>query len=286
MTRYIVKVKGRNAASIAARMVADLSEPIRHPSLTTRAAPPEQQQLEDDLRERAAALFRRLVDDYPIDAISASIGGKTPGFTAISAAVGEWFESNPGEAWTEELQDTIVDHYIRTFNTRGKMTADELGLVGAFDLKNPEMIQSLQDLGAERVTGINDETKQRLTAQLVEGSEAGEGVVKLGERLRTVMTEMSERRSELIAATETATAWGIASQESYERNGIEQKRWISTRDAKTTEECRANDAASPIAIDAEFPSGDAYPPRFPGCRCSLAPVIEGYETPSKPWMGE
>lgn len=238
------------------------------------------------MRDDVSAHFTRLADAYPIDTVVKQVSGQAEIDPAeVERIVAEWFASNPGEQWSQELTDILVEHYRATYQVFGQLALDDLSITASFDLQNPRQIQLLQELGAERVTGIDKETRRTITNQLVEGVTAGEGVEELGRRIRTHIDDMSVRRSELIATTEIASAAGMASLETYRQNGVEQKGWITAGDDKVTEGCQENEDASPIAIDASFPSGHDAPPRFPGCRCAVSPVISDYSVPAEPWTG-
>lgn len=86
---------------------------------------------------------------------------------------------------------------------------------------------------------------------------------------------VSEARADLIAQTEIARVNGLASLETYAEAAalglaVEKAWWAEPGCCAA---CRANAEAGPIALDADFPSGDAATPAHPGCRCVVAPVV-------------
>lgn len=255
----------------------------------TRAVAPhdaERRELEDELRDIVGGHFTRLAGDYPVGTVVEQVSGLSEIDQAeVERIVAEWFAEHPGQQWSQELTDIMVEHYRMTFNVIGQLALDDLSITGSFELKNPRMLELLDELGAERVTGIDAETRRTIVNRLVDGVTAGEGVEQLGRRIRAHIDDMSVRRAQLIAVTETATAAGMASLETYERNGVEQKGWITAGDDKVTEGCQANADASPLKMGASFPSGHDAPPRFPGCRCAVTPILDGYTAPDKAWTG-
>jgi SPP1 gp7 family putative phage head morphogenesis protein len=157
----------------------------------------------------------------------------------------------------------------------------EAGLRIAFDIDNPEAVQFLRDYGAQRVTMINDTTRDYIRTLMVEGMEQGTSYTEMARQLRARFAEFSapkpqrhlRNRAELVAVTETANAYGTAQRQAAERiqrEGIRmQHRWITTGDDRVSDGCRQNAAAGWIPMAQAFPSGDYHEPRFPGCRCAV-----------------
>lgn len=105
--------------------------------------------------------------------------------------------------------------------------------------------------------------------------------------------EGSLSRAEIIGATETTGAWTGAKVDTYSRNGVSMKVWVTTADpdpgAGATGEtpCRDNAYASPIPVDAAFPSGDQAPPAHTKCGCDVAPGSDPSELAmAEPWTGD
>lgn len=74
--------------------------------------------------------------------------------------------------------------------------------------------------GAAKVTGINQTTKDGIANIVAQGIEAGMGAAELGNAIED-WTGFDEYRSELIARTETGTAYNAAALGSYSDYGIE-----------------------------------------------------------------
>ena len=129
----------------------------------------------------------------------------------------------------------------------------------------------LQDLLSSRMTvikDINNTTYDRLGTQLSTALEKGLTNEQTASLLDQVMNDPA--RSLMIARTETARASSIAARNTYETSGVEYVEWLV---AEGCDDCKENEDASPIPIDATFPSGDSEPPAHPNCMCSLSPYV-------------
>lgn len=76
-----------------------------------------------------------------------------------------------------------------------------------------------------------------------------------------------------LSQTEVTRAVSAATLDSYRRDRVPAKGWMTALDQKVCPLCRDNELAGPIGLDEEFPSGDTHPPGHPGgCRCGLIPA--------------
>lgn len=84
----------------------------------------------------------------------------------------------------------------------------------------------------------------------------------------------SPERAELIAHTEVGNINSAASLDSAlsaQDAGVEVlKGWLTAGDDRVEDICRGNAAAGFIALDEDFPSGDAAPLSHPRCRCAIS----------------
>lgn len=81
-----------------------------------------------------------------------------------------------------------------------------------------------------------------------------------------------EGRARRIALTELTRLSGVAALEVYKISEVDFVRWVTEHDAKVCQACRQNAEAGPVAVRADFPSGDAAPPAHPNCRCAIIPT--------------
>jgi hypothetical protein len=85
----------------------------------------------------------------------------------------------------------------------------------------------------------------------------------------------SETRAKRIAQNELAVANRAGARLAIRKsNRATGRAWVTAGDDKVEEDCRANEAASPIGIDEEFPNGDD--PHV-GCRCAIIPWTEALD---------
>jgi len=127
--------------------------------------------------------------------------------------------------------------------------------------------------GATLVKEMDKETKKRLAYVIGRGIDKKRGIQGLSRDLRTVFSDMSKYRSELIARTETANALSQASLDTMSDMGIDGKEWVTAGDDKVSDECLGNEAEGVIPVNQSFSGGVMAPPQHPDCRCTISPAI-------------
>lgn len=145
-----------------------------------------------------------------------------------------------------------------------------VGVDIAFDLDNPYVQEILDEL-AQDIRGITETTKTDIQALLGQQAIEGWSTEELARRLRERGVTESVRRAKVIAQTETARGYTKGALLYYAESGVVSEiEWLATMDDKTTPRCRElNGTRVPLG---ETFDGD-MPPRFPGCRCSVIPVL-------------
>lgn len=83
-------------------------------------------------------------------------------------------------------------------------------------------------------------------------------------------------RALTIAITETNRVVSAATMQRYLDAGLDQQQWITSDPCPT---CQMNNNRI-VQIGQAFPSGHSQPPAHPNCRCSLTPVIDGFDDPT------
>ncbi|MFE9448275.1 phage portal protein [Streptomyces sp. NPDC006739] len=78
-----------------------------------------------------------------------------------------------------------------------------------------------------------------------------------------------EAWADMVAVTEISRAVSAATIDIYQANGIATASWTTAADERTCMPCSINEDAGPMPVGASFPSGAAYPPQHPRCRCCL-----------------
>ena len=150
----------------------------------------------------------------------------------------------------------------------------------SFNLANPRAVAFLEQYGAERVTMINETTRDEIRRMVTRGVEQGLSYDQVAKDITARFREFAvgkpqlhiESRAHLVAVTEAANGYEEGSRSvvgELEAAGIPMEhKWLTVGDERVSDGCRDNQAAGWIANASEFPSGHERPPRFPGCRCT------------------
>lgn len=151
---------------------------------------------------------------------------------------------------------------------------DASSLVGAgnlFDTTTPEIAKFIKERSAFFAKTINATTYDKLTNTLKDGTEAGEDLNALAERVATVYDEAKDYRSVMVARTEVSASANFAGIEAYSQAGVEEIEWFVVD--PNDEDCLMNDGVV-VKIGDEFPSGAIQPPEpHPNCACGTLPVF-------------
>jgi hypothetical protein len=130
--------------------------------------------------------------------------------------------------------------------------------------------QYAAESAAQQVTGINQTTVQRFADAVETAIEDQLGVGGLSRALRSISTDMTKFRADMIAATEIADAFGAAALDKLKDEEIEYKQLILSPDACVI--CESIEAAGPVPVDDSFvdDDGNEYDrsPIHPNCRCA------------------
>lgn len=127
-----------------------------------------------------------------------------------------------------------------------------------------------------KLADVPQEIYDTLKAQLEAGSNAGETEKQLAARVARTLGDLEAGRAETIARTETASAYGTASQDAIEQAGFTHKSWLTADDGKvrTSHEMCQDEGAIPLADT--FSNGLSFPGDPDGdadevinCRCVL-----------------
>jgi len=121
---------------------------------------------------------------------------------------------------------------------------------------------------------MTDTTFAVLQAKIAGGLTNGDGPDKIAGDIRSYFTDMTKKRAETIARTETGHVLSKASHDAYQQSSvITGMEWISVGDAKVRPEHQENDGKI-VAKGGSFPSGESYPAQHSiNCRCTLGPTV-------------
>jgi hypothetical protein len=184
------------------------------------------------------------------------------------------------QAETVKLFATPIDAAVtKALEYGGIGMLGEMGIKVRFDLKNPRAVDYLRNYGADKVTGINETTREYLQTLVTKATEEGWSYQRTAQAMIERFEEFAigkpqehiDSRAHLIAVTETGEAYEEGSRivaKDLQDAGLDmEKSWSTVGDTKVSEGCKANEADGWIGIDKAHSSGHLRPLRFPGCRC-------------------
>jgi SPP1 gp7 family putative phage head morphogenesis protein len=146
-----------------------------------------------------------------------------------------------------------------------------LGIDLAYDLENP-FVQEVLDQLAKQVRSVAETTRDDIRWLVGQAASEGWSTADLARELRQLGETLSSSRADVIARTETATAYSRGSLLAFEESGVVSAvEWLAGPD-----EC---DICQPlsgtrVALGEPFADGILHPPLHPNCRCALAPIVE------------
>lgn len=255
----------------------EVSAAIRHNRRKRRALRP----IEATLATQIARAFRRQGREFVKR--FAALKDRFPAEAKLAEAIRE-HEWGPllSEAELATLQAFVkpIDRAARRALLTGALQAiAEVGAGISFDLTNPRAVAWLRDRGAERVTKINDTTRDELKRIVTQAAEEGWSYNRTARAIIERFAEFAvgrpqqhiDSRAHLVALTEVAEAYchgnHLAAQEMQAAGLVMEHYWSNVGDSRVSDGCKENTAADWIPLDQAFPSGHLHPPRFPGCRC-------------------
>lgn len=155
-------------------------------------------------------------------------------------------------------------------------------LVASFSVKHPDAVAYLDRVGANRVSQIDDATRDTIRRIVRNGLGQGTSYQDIARQIEERFREFGRpsplghirSRAELVAVTETGDAYTagtlIQAKRIQDLGFNVEKRWLTAGDAKVDDRiCRNNERKGWLALDEVFPSGHAGPTGHPGCRCAL-----------------
>lgn len=164
----------------------------------------------------------------------------------------------------------LITPFIKNYIEQSGGQAMTLTGNGLFDVTTPSVAKFITDRSSFFAKSINQTTYDKLVATLKEGTEAGEDLNSLADRVSKVYGEATSYRSTLIARTEISASANFGSIEAYKQADITSIEWavVNPQD----EDCVINDGAV-VSIGSDFPNGDGAPPVHPNCECTTLPVF-------------
>ena len=114
--------------------------------------------------------------------------------------------------------------------------------------------------------GIGDSSLTRIRTAIVDGITNGSSASDIANQINSVIAD--PYRADMIAITETNTAYNAAALDTYTEAGADGWDWLAYDDA--CEICLEGEAANPHPLDdTDIPSDSSHP----NCRCTVSPVL-------------
>lgn len=138
-----------------------------------------------------------------------------------------------------------------------------------FNLKNPRAVEYLKNYGVDRVSQIDDTSRETLRNLLVDGIDQGYSYSRMVTLLKVQFGEWSTKRAKLIAVTEMGNAYQrgnlIVGQDLDAAGLTIEKSWLARGDSCPL--CVGNQADGWIPVKQKHSSGVECPGTHPGDRC-------------------
>lgn len=171
------------------------------------------------------------------------------------------------------LINVVLPIFRDLVEKEGTQALAMLGISEEFKI-TPDVNKIIEKEGLKLASEVNKTTMNALKETIKEGMEKGEGVDKLAERISDVYKDISDRRAEMIAQTESTRFANEADILAWKEAGVERKIWYCALDERTCDDCMALHGEV-VSIDSKFFDDDygsgEQPPLHTDCRCSLVP---------------
>jgi len=201
-----------------------------------------------------------------------------PPFQAVSTLI-----RSEVDEWALETTAALDPEYANAYTTGGKAAQRKIGIRANFDLRNPGILQALDERANLLTGGIGNDIFDRM--RTVIGEEfylKGQGVPSVARSLQSEFSWLNRVRAETIAHQESLTITSDAQHTVYAASGVEFKRWITTLDGNERP-THFEAHGQLVKIDEPFIVGGSSL-FFPGdpagetaeimrCRCDHIPVV-------------
>jgi SPP1 gp7 family putative phage head morphogenesis protein len=132
------------------------------------------------------------------------------------------------------------------------------------DLVGNEVFQRIVASLGSRITDINETTREKVSAAIKEGLEAGDGAAQLGERVEQAAA-FDEYRAEMVARTESTIVLNQSQIETFREYGVTH---VEVIDGDDDEECAAANGQTWTLEEAQ-----ANPLAHPNCVRDFSPIV-------------
>lgn len=134
------------------------------------------------------------------------------------------------EEWNKRLINNMSPTWRAAFGVSEKILKEKLGSLDLWRDKSAGELERIEQAAADRIVGINEDTRARLKASLVEGSQNNETIAQLQSRVNAIFNNSKSARSLAIARTEMGGAASEARFAIVSAEGAEEKEWMTAGD--------------------------------------------------------
>lgn len=224
-------------------------------------------------RDRLQALAVNVIESREV----ANSGGPDEVAAAerdLRAQVDDLLDAERAAAMTREQVEAFMQSvWIRG----GTVTAQMLGL--GFDVFEPAVLDVMDARLDELAGQVTDTTRQVIEDRvLIEGVANGESVDELAARVRSIFTDLSTWRAQIIARTETVGGFNGSSFVTARDSGVVTARvWLATGDQRTRDSHLATDGERIMGWEARYQNGCLHPGNGPAAEVIMCRCVEQYE---------
>jgi HK97 family phage portal protein len=173
------------------------------------------------------------------------------------------------EQWNKKLKKLSKPLLLEIVQEGVESAINELGIEVAWNIDNPRVDKWIQEELGSKIQGINDTTLENLKGTLQDGIDLGEGVDDLAKRVRETYEDAKGYRAEVIARTETISAFTEGNRQLYQESGVKQLQFYTATDERVCEECYSKHGNKYGIEEAQ-----GIIPVHPQCRCTWVAVQE------------
>lgn len=173
------------------------------------------------------------------------------------------------EQWNKKLRKLSKPLLLEIIQGGVESAINELGIEVAWNIDNPRVDKWIKEELGSKIQGINDTTLENLKGTLQDGIDLGEGVDDLAKRVRETYEDAKGYRAEVIARTETISAFTEGNRQLYQESGVKQLQFYTATDERVCEECYSKHG-NKYGID----EAGGMIPVHPQCRCTWIAVME------------
>ena len=172
----------------------------------------------------------------------------------------------------QRLASMIVAYYMDMVKDGQEFALEMMGIDRDVIL-NKDVIYERVNMITDQGKGILNTVFNQIRIEVSDAINNGDSIDKLAERIKSVYNTTNSRALK-IARTETSAVVSKATMLEYAENGIQYKKWSTSKDERVREAHAANGRQGAIPVMASFQNGEKHPGEHSiNCRCALIPII-------------